>query len=111
MGPEPPRRDRVPLMGTAAHDRASSFWRGALGCALVVLCLAASSTASAALFEDDEARRAILDLRQRVEAQRLAGERQAEDLRRATEENSQLRRSLLELQSQIESLRGEIARL
>ncbi|HXD42187.1 MAG TPA: tol-pal system protein YbgF [Ramlibacter sp.] len=76
-----------------------------------MLCLAASSLASAALFEDDEARRAILDLRQRVEAQRLAGERQVEELRRANEDNAQLRRSLLDLQAQIEALRGEIARL
>ena len=86
-------------------------WRAALATGLAVLCLAASSAASAALFEDDEARRAILELRQRVEAQRLAGERQADDLRRAAEDNSQLRRSLLELQSQIEGLRGEIARM
>jgi tol-pal system protein YbgF len=86
-------------------------WRAALAAGVAVLCLAASSIASAALFEDDEARRAILDLRQRVEAQRLAGERQVEDLRRASEDNAQLRRSLLELQAQIEALRGEIARL
>lgn len=79
--------------------------------AVAALCVAASSVASAALFEDDEARRAILELRQRVEAQRLAGERQADELRRATEENSQLRRSLLDLQTQIEAVRAEIARL
>ena len=97
-------------MRTAHHHRAPSLWRTAVGCALVALCLGASS-ARAALFEDDEARRAILDLRQRVEAQRLLTERQADDLRRATEENSQLQRSLLDLQSQIEALRGEIARL
>lgn len=85
--------------------------RTALATGLAALCLAASSGASAALFEDDEARRAILDVRQRVEAQRVASERQADELRRATEDNSQLRRSLLELQTQIEALRSEIARL
>ena len=47
-------------------------WRAALAAGLAVLCLAASSVAPAALFDDDEARRAILDLRQRVEAQRQA---------------------------------------
>ncbi|HWP12745.1 MAG TPA: tol-pal system protein YbgF [Ramlibacter sp.] len=83
-------------------------WRAALATGLAALCLAASSGASAALFEDDEARRAIIDLRQRVEAQRLAGERQADEARRAGDE---LRRSLLELQSQIEALRGELARM
>ena len=46
-----------------------------------------------------------------MDAQRLASDRQVEDLRRAVDDNSQMRRSLLELQSQIESLRGEIARL
>jgi tol-pal system protein YbgF len=86
-------------------------WRAAVAAGLAVLCLAASTVASAALFEDDEARRAILDLRQRIEAQRLAGDRQADELRRATEDSGQLRRSLLDLQSQIEALRGEIARL
>jgi tol-pal system protein YbgF len=90
---------------TIRHAR--SGWRTAVA----ALCIAASSVASAALFEDDEARRAILDLRQRVEAQRLAAERQSDELRRATEENGQLRRSLLDLQTQIESVRTEIARL
>jgi tol-pal system protein YbgF len=85
--------------------------RVALSGGLAVLCLAVSSAASAALFEDSEARRAILDLRQRVEAQRLASERQADELRRAYEENGQLRRSLLELQNQIDALRGDVARL
>ncbi|MCY7317138.1 MAG: tol-pal system protein YbgF [Ramlibacter sp.] len=71
--------------------------------------------AQAALFEDDEARRAILDLRGRVEQQRQAADasiqRQADELRRAGEENGLLRRSLLDLQNQIESLRAEIARM
>jgi tol-pal system protein YbgF len=86
-------------------------WRAAITAAVLALGLGASSIATAALFEDDEARRAILELRQRVDAQRLSSDRQVEDLRRAVEDNSQMRRSLLELQTQIESLRGEIARL
>jgi tol-pal system protein YbgF len=61
---------------------------------------------NAALFEDDEARRAILELRQKVEAQRLAGDKQDADLRA---ENEQLRRGLLDLQNQIETLRGDVA--
>jgi hypothetical protein len=60
----------------------------------------------AALFEDDEARRAILELRQKVDAQRAAGDKQDADLRA---ENEQLRRGLLDLQNQIETLRGEVA--
>jgi tol-pal system protein YbgF len=86
-------------------------WRAGAAGVLAALCLGASSAASAALFEDDEARRAILELRQRVEAQRIASDRQAEEQRRNAEDVSQLRRSLLELQTLIESLRGEIAGL
>jgi len=85
-----------------------AIWRRTAAAFAAALCLGASSLASAALFEDDEARRAILELRQRTEAQRLNAERVAEEQR---QEISQLRRSLLELQTQIESLRGEIARL
>jgi hypothetical protein len=44
------------------------------GAALAVALLCASLGAQAALFEDDEARRAILDLRQRVEAMRQQAE-------------------------------------
>lgn len=93
---------------STANFRQQPWWRSLASAALLGFCVAASFPVSAALFEDDEARRAILDLRQRVEAQRIATERQAEELR---QENSQLRRSLLELQTQIESLRSEIARM
>lgn len=71
------------------------------GGALAVALLCASLGAQAALFEDDEARRAILDLRQRVETIR----------QQSTEENAQLRRSLLDLQNQIEQMRGDLARM
>jgi tol-pal system protein YbgF len=77
--------------------------------AALFACIAfASMPARAALFEDDEARKAILDLRARVEQQRLATD---QELKRASEENAGLRRSLLELQSSIEMLRGDVARL
>jgi tol-pal system protein YbgF len=77
----------------------------AVACAALV---AAAPPARAGLFDDEEARRAILDLRQRIDAQRQSS---ADDARRASEENSQLRRSLLELQNQIEALRSDVARL
>lgn len=63
-------------------------------------------SAQAALFEDDEARRAILDLRQKVDASQ---QKNTDDIRRAGEENGQLRRSVLELSNQIEALRSELA--
>lgn len=70
--------------------------------------------AQAGLFDDDEARKAILDLRQRIEAVRVDSEqrlnsRLAEEGRKASEENAQVRRSLLDLQNQIEALRTELA--
>lgn len=61
----------------------------------------AACTAQAALFEDDEARKAILDLRQRMDSSQ-------EEVRRSSEE---MRRSLLDLQNQIEALRVELARM
>ncbi len=71
------------------------------GGALAAALLCVSLGAQAALFEDDEARRAILDLRQRVETIR----------QQSTDENAQLRRSLLDLQNQIEQMRGDLARM
>jgi tol-pal system protein YbgF len=82
-----------------------------IGHCLAAAALLAPLAGQAQFFSDDEARRAILDLRQRMEAQRQIGERQAQDLQRATEENAQMRRSLLELQGQIDALKSEVARL
>lgn len=77
----------------------------------LLLCVGGAPSAHA-LFNDDEARRAIIELRQRVEASRTEAEqRAAAQATRGTEENAQLRRSLLELQSQIETLRADMARL
>ncbi len=79
---------------------------------LILLLGAWSASAAHALFNDDEARRAILDLRQRVETMRQESEqRSSEQVNRLTEDNTQLRRSLLDLQTQIETLRAELARL
>ena len=74
----------------------------AAACALAALW----ATPSYALFEDDEARRAILELRQRVDVMQQANQRTGE---RSGEDVSQLRRSLLDLQTQIETLRTEMA--
>jgi len=82
--------------------------RSLLAAALVAASVFAAPAARAALFEDDEARRAILELRQRIEQQRVT---LVEELRRANDENGQLRKSLLDLQREIESLKGEVARL
>ncbi len=85
--------------------------------AALVLALSSGGwwgSAHAQLFDDTEARRAILDLRQRFDASRAASEatnqKLVEDLRRVSEENAQMRRSLLELQTQIDNLRSDLAR-
>lgn len=76
-------------------------------CALVALAgaLAAAPTAHAALFEDDEARKAILDLRKRVDQNN-------EQLRaRQNEQADQMRGALLDLSNKIETQSAEIAKL
>lgn len=80
------------------------FFKAALA---VVACVLAFH-AHAALFEDDEARRAILDLRQKVDAAQL---RATGDSQKITEDSAQLRRGLLDLSNQIDSLRNELAAL
>lgn len=78
-------------------------------CTGLLLC---SFVTHAGLFDDDEARRAILDLRQKVETAKLDSDQKfADQLRRGTDESAQLRRSLLDLQSEVENLRVEAARL
>ena len=66
---------------------------------LLVLALGASLSGAswAALFEDNEARRAILDLRQKVDKQ--------------NESMQQLQRALIEQQNQFEAIRSELANL
>ena len=63
----------------------------------LALGLSLSGATYAGLFEDDEARRAILDLRQRVDKQ--------------NESMQQLQRALLEQQNQFEAMRSELANL
>lgn len=75
--------------------------------AAVMLSVALLPTGHAAIFEDGEARRAILEMRQRVDGMQLSQQRAAEEVRRLSEENAQLRRSLLDLQGQIDTLRAE----
>ena len=75
--------------------------------AAVMLSVPLLPTGHAAIFEDGEARRAILEMRQRVDGMQLSQQRAAEEVRRLSEENAQLRRSLLDLQGQIDTLRTE----
>jgi len=80
--------------------------------ALLALMLVSAGTASAGLFDDEEARKAILDLRQKVEALRSEMDLKiAEEVKRSTEEGAQLRRSLVDLQNQLEVSKAELAKL
>ena len=76
-------------------------------CAVVALCFS-QSLAIAGLFEDDDARRAILDLRQRLEQLSGSGVSQSKS---QSEEIFKLRSALLDLQGQIETLKAEQAKL
>ncbi|NJM43735.1 MAG: tol-pal system protein YbgF [Brachymonas sp.] len=100
-----------------------SFWKHSahILCRLVVIFVLnlAVFPAYAGLFDDEEARKAILDLRTRVDLNRQATDAQNADLKRlqeaqlkaSEESNALLRRSLLDLQNQIETLRTELARM
>ncbi|MDE2416324.1 MAG: tol-pal system protein YbgF [Burkholderiales bacterium] len=70
--------------------------------------VACMSPVSAGLFDDEEARRAILDLRQKIEASSQATTAEST---RANDEEAQLRRSLVDLQNQLEALRADVAKL
>ncbi len=68
--------------------------------------------AHAGIFDDDEARRAILDLRQRIDqSAEQSRARQAEQSASLGTQIEQLRRSLLDLNNQLELLRGDNAKL
>ena len=79
-------------------------------------------SAYAGILEDDEARRAILDLRQKVDSvqQRASDDirktneevrKTTEEVRKTNEDTGQLRRSLLDLANLIEVLRADLAKL
>ncbi len=86
-----------------------------------------SFSSHAGLFDDEEARKAILELRQKVDVNKQASDaaalrldgviqksdatiqRQADEIKELKEGNATLRRSLLDLQNQIETQRAELA--
>lgn len=82
--------------------------------AIMTLGLAAGA-AQAGLFDDEEARKAIVDLRNRISESDERSKARTAELAAANaqlvEQVAALRRSLLELNNQIETMRGEIAKL
>ena len=93
-------------MAVHAFGRAA-LAAGLFGCAM--------GTAHAGLFDDEEARKAIVDLRNRVTAGEDSGKQRVTELASANaamlEQLTALRRSLLELNNQLEAMRGEMAKL
>lgn len=80
--------------------------------AVLGLAGALIAPAHAGLFDDDEARKAILDLRQKLEASNEANRaKQAELNAQMADQLSQLKRSLLDLNNQIEAMRAEVAKM
>lgn len=77
--------------------------------------LAFAGAAHAGLFDDEEARKAILDLRGRLTAVEEAGKARTTELSATnaalTEQIAALRRSLLDLNSQLEAMRADMAKL
>ena len=82
---------------------------------LAALCLGtalAAPAARAGIFDDDEARRAIIDLRQKIEqSNEQARARQADQMKALTEQVDQLKRGVLDLNNQLEQMRNDSARL
>ena len=61
------------------------------------------------LFEDKEARLAIIELRRQVEALRTQSERLTREARAGADDSEQVRRALLDLQAQVDALKAELS--
>src|SRR6478672_3571811 len=85
--------------------------RSALALAVTAAALAAPLQAHAGLFDDDEARRAILDLRSRIDAvnARVDGKADKTSSLDLSGQNEQLRNEIAKLRGQIEVLTNEVA--
>jgi tol-pal system protein YbgF len=80
-----------------------------------LLLTGVAGAAHAGLFDDEEARKAIVDLRNRVTAVEDGAKGRSAELAAANaqlvEQITALRRSLLDLNNQLEAMRGELAKL
>jgi tol-pal system protein YbgF len=77
---------------------------------LAGLALLLSAAAQAQLFPDNEARKAVVELRQQLEQAKAEQAKQQAVDKELTEQIQQLRRSLLDLNNQLETLKAELAR-
>lgn len=86
-------------------------WRAVLIAWTGAAVLAGVALPAHALFSDDEARRAILELRSRVDAQRQALEAAERQLQELQSGGETARRGVFDVVNQIEALRRELAEL
>lgn len=77
----------------------------------IVAALVASSAAWAGPFDDIEARRAIVELRKRVEATDAAQTRLLGELQRSREDSARFQGQALDLESQLSAVRAELAKV
>jgi tol-pal system protein YbgF len=86
--------------------------RGRAVAAAALVAVAAAVPARAGLFDDDEARRAILDLRKQLEqSNEQARARQNEQMTAMSAQIDQLKRSILDLNGNIEAQRADNAKV
>ena len=79
---------------------------------VLVTTLVFAGIAHAGLFDDEEARRAILDLRQKMDVLRQETDQKVLELqKKSADDTAQLRRNLLELQNDLEASRADVAKL
>jgi tol-pal system protein YbgF len=77
---------------------------------LLCLALVVGSAPAWAFLEDKEARLAILELRKQVEALRQQTERLGKESLAGADDSEQMRRALLDMQSQIDGLKAELSK-
>ena len=86
--------------------------QGAVAAVVLVLAGVLAPPARAGIFDDDEARRAILDLRKQIEqGNEQARAAQAEQMKTMSDQLDQLKRSLLDLNTRIDQQRDDNAKL
>ena len=85
--------------------------RALVAAAFATVAFAVAGPARAGLFDDDEARRAILDMRKQIDQGNDARARQAEQINQISAQLEQLRRSLLDLNGSIDAQRTDNAKI
>jgi tol-pal system protein YbgF len=108
--PIPEAASPLPLKGAPPAVWPSQIRGGRLGVLVASAVLMAASPAQAQLFPDNEARKAIVDLRATVEQQGKTLAELGSAHKALQDEVAALKRSLFDLNNQLEALRADLAR-